>query len=127
MSEHQEVIPPTRPTPFTVFSAITNEVLRSGVCQYASLTSQPTAPDEIVIEGDFPDNMYRIEVNERGPTAVPTQRRPRTKAAQPEMAALRANLDAQGIDAYVDDALNGVAPAVRTMFKDILKLIAAGR
>ena len=56
--------------PFTVFDAETGAVLRAGTSQRRDLMHQSTAPNEIVLEGEFQDGMYRIEITEAGPVAV---------------------------------------------------------
>ena len=56
--------------PFTVFNAETGAVLRAGTSQRRDLMHQSTAPNEIVLEGEFQDGMYRIEITEAGPVAV---------------------------------------------------------
>ena len=55
---------------FTVFDAASGEILRAGTSQRRDLMHQSTAPNEIVIEGEFQDGMYRIEITEAGPVAV---------------------------------------------------------
>ena len=56
--------------PFTVFDAATGDVLRAGTSQRRDLMHQSTAANEIVLEGEFQDGMYRIEISEDGPVAV---------------------------------------------------------
>jgi hypothetical protein len=62
---------PREPVPFTVFDAGTGAILRSGSCQRQSVHQQATVAGEIVLEGNYPDDRYRIDVTDDGPVAVP--------------------------------------------------------
>jgi hypothetical protein len=86
-----------------------------------------------VIEGEYSDEKFRINVNtgipypwEPPPRPLPPDavigvaRRNAAKAIRDKLV----DLDADGIDSFVDANLNGTSPQVRSMFKDILKLLA---
>jgi hypothetical protein len=61
---------PRESVAFTAFDADTGEILRSGSSQRQDLHRQAFAANEIVIEGRYPDDRYRIEIGEDGPVAV---------------------------------------------------------
>lgn len=51
---------------FTVFDAETGEVLRSGICSPRDIGNQSNAPNEIVMDGQFSDDEYKMVVTEKG-------------------------------------------------------------
>jgi hypothetical protein len=125
MRKPREVTPepnPREPMPFTVFDAGTGAILRSGCCQRQSLHQQTAGSDEIVLEGNYPDDRYRIEVTENGPVAVAwtaplvvtiemvrTEARRRIELAYPLWRQI--NLNREGGEAA--DAMNAFIDGVR--------------
>lgn len=75
MPQHKEVIAasalsPLRSVEFSVFDAESGRLLRRGQAQFCDMAGQAAAPNEVVMEGTYPDDEYRIEVGEDGPSAV---------------------------------------------------------
>jgi hypothetical protein len=56
---------------FTVFDAETGEVLRSGFCAPQDVHLQSSASSEIVIEGQYQDDRFKITFTEHGLEPVP--------------------------------------------------------
>lgn len=77
MTKRAPLPAPPISVPFTVFSGEADAdgrhaIVRSGTCsKRSSLALQALNPGDIVIEGQYADDRYIIEIGEFGPVAVP--------------------------------------------------------